>query len=55
MTATTEAEVLRLGYEQFLALSARRPELGRAVLVDLGRILAARLHSAGDDVTGWTG
>jgi CRP/FNR family transcriptional regulator, cyclic AMP receptor protein len=56
VTAATDAEVLRLSHEAFLSLSARRPELGRAVLLDLGRILAARLHlAAGDTTAGWTG
>jgi CRP/FNR family transcriptional regulator, cyclic AMP receptor protein len=56
VTAVTDAEVLRLSHAAFLSLSARRPELGRAVLLDLGRILAARLHlAAGDATAGWTG
>jgi len=56
VTAATDAEVLRLSHEAFLSLSARRPELGRALLEDLGRILAARLHqSAGETTPGWTG
>jgi CRP/FNR family transcriptional regulator, cyclic AMP receptor protein len=55
VTATTDAEVLRLSHEAFLSLSARRPELGRALLLDLGRILAGRLHDAGETTTGWTG
>ena len=55
VTASTDAEVLRLGHESFLALAARRPELGRAVLLDVGRLLAARLHAAGYRIAGWTG
>jgi CRP/FNR family cyclic AMP-dependent transcriptional regulator len=55
VTAVSEAEVLRLSYDAFLSLSARRPDLGRALLLDLGRILAARLHTAGDQIVGWTG
>jgi CRP-like cAMP-binding protein len=55
VTATTDAEVLRLGHEAFLALSARRPDLGRAVLSDVSAILAARLRIASDQIAGWTG
>jgi CRP/FNR family cyclic AMP-dependent transcriptional regulator len=55
VTATTDAEVLRLSREAFLSLSARRPELGRELLLDLGRILANRLHAAGEKTAGWTG
>jgi CRP-like cAMP-binding protein len=55
VTASTDAEVLRLSHDAFLSLSARRPELGRALLLDLGRILASRLHDAGEKTTGWTG
>jgi CRP/FNR family transcriptional regulator, cyclic AMP receptor protein len=55
VTATSDAEVLRLGHEAFLALSARRPDLGRAVLTDVSAILAARLRHASDQIAGWTG
>jgi CRP/FNR family transcriptional regulator, cyclic AMP receptor protein len=55
VTATTDAEVLRLGHEAFLALSARRPDLGRAVLTDVAAILAARFRHAADQIAGWTG
>ena len=55
VTATSDAEVLRLGHEAFLALSARRPDLGRAVLSDVSAILAARLRNASDQIAGWTG
>jgi CRP/FNR family transcriptional regulator, cyclic AMP receptor protein len=55
VTATTDAEVLRLGHEAFLALSARRPDLGRAVLTDVSAILASRFRNASDQIAGWTG
>ncbi|MDA0165278.1 cyclic nucleotide-binding domain-containing protein [Solirubrobacter ginsenosidimutans] len=55
VTATSDAEVLRLGHESFLALSARRPDLGRAVLTDISSILAARFRNASDQIAGWTG
>ena len=55
VTATSDAEVLRLGHEAFLALSARRPDLGRAVLTDVSAILASRFRNASDRIAGWTG
>lgn len=42
--ALTSGEVRRLGMEAFEALAARRPELGRAVLLEVGRIVATRLR-----------
>ena len=42
--ALTSGHILRLTFEEFEILSARHPELGRAVLLDLGRILAERLR-----------
>jgi CRP-like cAMP-binding protein len=54
LVAVTTGEVRRLGLEGFEALSARHPDLGRAILLDLGRIIARRLRLAtellGDDV-----
>jgi CRP/FNR family transcriptional regulator, cyclic AMP receptor protein len=44
LRALTEGELLRLGWDAFEALFARHPVLARDVLVDLGRILAARLR-----------
>ena len=52
---STFGEVAFLGHEAFLALSARRPDLGRAVLTDVSAILAARLRHASDQIAGWTG
>lgn len=50
LVADTDGEVRRLSLEQFEALSARHPELGRAILFDLGRITATRLRWLTDRV-----
>jgi CRP/FNR family cyclic AMP-dependent transcriptional regulator len=49
--ALTDGELLRLGWDAFEALAAREPRLARDVLVDLGRILTARLRAT----PGWSG
>jgi CRP/FNR family transcriptional regulator, cyclic AMP receptor protein len=46
--AITDGELLRLRMESFEVLSAREPELGRAILLDLARIVTARLRLASD-------
>jgi CRP/FNR family transcriptional regulator, cyclic AMP receptor protein len=46
--ALTDGELLRISFESYEALAARHPELGRAILLDLGRILAARLRQANE-------
>ena len=43
--AVTDAELARLSLESFERLAASRPVLGRAILFDLGRILAGRLRA----------
>ncbi|HLH66715.1 MAG TPA: cyclic nucleotide-binding domain-containing protein [Solirubrobacteraceae bacterium] len=48
LLALTDGEVLRLRIESFEALSAREPELGRAILFDLARIVTARLRQTND-------
>jgi CRP-like cAMP-binding protein len=53
--AMSEGEMLRLSFEGFEALAARNPSLGRDILLDLGRILSARLGVQGDQTPGWTG
>src|SRR4051795_12606050 len=53
--ALTDGEVLRLSFDAFEALAARDPGLGREILLDVGRILSARLRAAGDKNLGWTG
>ena len=53
--AMSEGEMLRLSFEGFEALAARNPALGRDILLDLGRILSARLRAQGEQTPGWTG
>lgn len=43
--AVGDARLLRLSYEAFEFLAAKEPALGRAMLFDLGRILARRLRA----------
>src|SRR5262249_42324576 len=42
--ATSEGEMLRLSLEAFEVLAAREPELARAILFDLGRIVSVKLR-----------
>ena len=42
--ATADGEALRLSFDAFETLAARHPELGRAILLDLGRIATLRLR-----------
>jgi CRP/FNR family transcriptional regulator, cyclic AMP receptor protein len=44
LVATTDVELRRMSLEAFETLAARHPELGRAVLFDLGRIVSLRLR-----------
>ncbi len=46
LVALADGEFQRLSMESFEVLGARHPELARAVLLDLGRILAVRLRFA---------
>lgn len=48
LVAITDGELQRLRMESFEVLSARDPELGRAILFDLARIVTARLRLASD-------
>ena len=48
--AVTDCELMRLGFEEFEVLGAHYPELGRAILIDLGRILAVRLRQMNEVV-----
>ena len=42
LRAVGHGEIERLSWESFEALSAREPQLARDILVDVGRVLAAR-------------
>jgi CRP/FNR family transcriptional regulator, cyclic AMP receptor protein len=55
LLARTHGEMARMSWDAYEALAARDPRLGRAILVDLGRGLGARLRAAGHAVAGWTG
>jgi CRP/FNR family transcriptional regulator, cyclic AMP receptor protein len=46
--AVEETELARLSFDSFEILAARYPELGRAILLDLGRIVSARLRRANE-------
>jgi CRP/FNR family transcriptional regulator, cyclic AMP receptor protein len=48
LIALTDCEFLRMSVDAFEVLSAHHPELGRAILLDLARILAMRLRIATD-------
>jgi CRP-like cAMP-binding protein len=42
--ALTDTELLRLSADAFEVLSTRHPDVGRKILLDLGRVLALRLR-----------
>lgn len=44
--AVADGEALRLDFDGFERLAARHAELGRAILLELGRIVAGRLRRA---------
>jgi CRP/FNR family transcriptional regulator, cyclic AMP receptor protein len=48
LDAVSDVEVVRLDMDAFERLSASHPELGHAMLVDLGRIMALRLRMASE-------
>jgi CRP/FNR family transcriptional regulator, cyclic AMP receptor protein len=51
--ALTDGELRRLSYDSFEVLAAREPELARAVLFDISRILAQRLRTATSFIAEW--
>jgi CRP/FNR family transcriptional regulator, cyclic AMP receptor protein len=55
LLARGHGELARMSWDAHEALAARDPRLGRAVLADLARGLAAQLRSAGPGLPGWTG
>lgn len=44
--AVTDAEAVRLSFDAFEIFAAREPDLARALLLDLGRIVSERLRQA---------
>jgi len=55
LLARGHGELARMSWDAFEALAARDPRLGRTILVELARGLAARLRAAGAAAPGWTG
>ena len=53
--AVADAEVLRLGFDAWEALHARHPQLGRDLLLDIGRVAAARGLAGPAPPPGWAG
>jgi CRP/FNR family transcriptional regulator, cyclic AMP receptor protein len=53
LRARGHGELARMSWEAYEALAARDPRLGRAILLELGRLLAAELRTAGP--AEWTG
>ena len=53
--AVAAAEVLRLGFDAWEALNARYPQLGRDLLLDVGRLAAARGLAGPAPPRGWAG
>jgi|SRR5215217_5781308 len=51
--ARGHGELARMSWDSYEALAARDPRLGRQILVDVGRELAAQLRAAAP--AGWTG
>jgi CRP/FNR family transcriptional regulator, cyclic AMP receptor protein len=55
LRALTDGDAARMSWDAYEALAARDPRLGRTILLDLGRGLAARLRTLGPAAPGWTG
>jgi CRP-like cAMP-binding protein len=55
MRALDHGEALRMSFDSWEALTAREPLLGRAVLLDVARTLAAQARSGAAGIQGWSG
>ena len=53
LRAVSDGELRRLSLESFDVLAAREPELGRAILLDVARILARRLRATTTVIADW--
>lgn len=45
VVAVTDSKLLRLTFDDFEALAAKEPALGRRILLDIGQVLAGRLRT----------
>ncbi len=55
LLARTHGELARLSRDAYEVLAARDPRVGRMVLADAGRLMAARVRAAATALPGWTG
>ncbi len=53
--ARTESQLLYLSFDAFTVFAARHPELGRDVLLDLGRLLAQQVRQMSSLLTAYKG
>jgi CRP/FNR family cyclic AMP-dependent transcriptional regulator len=53
LRAVSDGELRRLSLESFEVLAAREPELARAILFDIARILARRLRTTTSFIAEW--
>jgi CRP/FNR family cyclic AMP-dependent transcriptional regulator len=54
ITGETHGEALRLSHDGLETLAARDPQLGRAVVAELARLVAERLHAVDGPRAEWT-
>ena len=55
MRALDHGEALRMSFDAWEALAAREPYLGRAVLLDVARAVAAQARTGAAGIASWSG